>query len=119
MRLSDLPFHSARAEGSKIPGVQHKSQHKSWNSDDQSSGTFADPSLFAELGLDLPLADCSLHTLSGEKYHQKLQVAHNLVVRGVRSSRSFTLPKVYENQMIPDTKSEVATPEVVSRFPAL
>jgi hypothetical protein len=42
-----------------------------------------------------------------------------LIIKGVRETASFSLPPLYENNFIPDTKHEVATPESVRKHPSI
>ena len=79
--------------------------------DNQSNSTFADPRLLDFFNIKKPTTSYTLTTLSGEKIHRKGRVVKGLRIRGVTEKNSFPLPTTLENDMIPDTRDEVATPE--------
>ena len=81
--------------------------------DDQSSSSFIDPSVIEYFKAPSTPVNYSLKTLQGLKTEIQGRVVDNLVIRGVGCSQTFELPSMLTNGAIPDTKDEIATPNVV------
>ena len=79
--------------------------------DDQSNSTFADPRLLDFFSIKKPTTSYTLTTLSGEKIHREGRIVQGLKVKGMGERQTYRLPTTLENDMIPDTREEVATPE--------
>ena len=84
--------------------------------DEQSSSSFADPKVASFFGLSGPVSDYSLSTLSGSTTKTQGVVIKGLKVKGINEKRRHFLPLVYTNPFIPDSKSEVADPQIVGKF---
>ncbi|TRY72423.1 hypothetical protein TCAL_14900 [Tigriopus californicus] len=54
-----------------------------------------------------------MSTLSGHKHSKEGRILDGLVVKGVNEEASFSFPPAFKNEMIPNTKGEVATPTMV------
>jgi hypothetical protein len=54
--------------------------------------------------------------MSSHRSQHKGRIASGLIIRGANEKQSFNLPPMYENEFIPDTKQEVATPEIVAKL---
>ena len=82
--------------------------------DEQSSHTFATSKVFDHFNANCQLEDYHLQTLTSS---QKLsgRTLEGLVVKGVLEKDSYSLPKLYENNGIPDTKDECANPVIISK----
>lgn len=85
--------------------------------DEQSDTSFADPNLLNFFHVDGPKQAFQISTLSGHKYEQRGRIAKGLEIKGVTEPLWFQLPPVFENELIPDTRSEVATPSTVRAHP--
>ena len=85
--------------------------------DDQSSSSFVDPSVIQFFEMNAPVQDYLLTTLHGSKSKIQGQLVSGLKIRGVGQPRNFTLPDLLTNDFIPDTKSEVASPLLVKKYP--
>ena len=86
--------------------------------DEQSSHTFATSAVFDKLQLKYQLEDYTIRTLSSQSRCTG-RTASGLIVKGVNEEDSYSLPLVYENNNIPDTKDEAATPDIVRKHPGL
>ena len=75
-----------------------------------------DPKVASFFGLSGPVSDYSLSTLSGSTTRTQCVVIKGLKVKGINEKRRHFLPLVYTNPFIPDSKSEVADPQIVGRF---
>jgi hypothetical protein len=87
--------------------------------DEQSDQSFAALCLFDFFGIHSPVESYRLTTLAGFSEDIRGRVASNLFIKGVRSEKYFPLPDLFENDRIPDTKNEVATPQMLSAHPTL
>lgn len=86
--------------------------------DEQSNQSFGASKLFNSLGINSPLSDYSLLTLSSKsKTTITGRIASGLKIKGVNEDAWYNLPPLYENNFIPDTKHEIATPQVISKLP--
>lgn len=82
--------------------------------DEQSSSTFMDPSAAKFLGVTGVEQNFILSTMSGYKTKQTGMEIHGLRIAGVGNSRVYNLPPVLTSDFVPDCRSEVATPSIVS-----
>lgn len=87
--------------------------------DEQSNRSFADPKLFELLDIVSPQHSYTLSTLSEEKMTVCGRIARGLTIKGVTEGQIYTLPAVYENDHLPDTRNEVATFNLVARHPSI
>ena len=87
--------------------------------DEQSTNSFVTSLLLDSLKIDGPVQDYYIKTMSGERSKFTGRTATGLVVKGVAETKSYELPTVYENDNVPDTKSEVATPAMLLKHPYL
>ena len=88
--------------------------------DDQSNQSFSSSYLLDALNLKSPICDYTITTLaSNDKSCFSGRVVSDLVVKGVAENNAFELPILYENNNIPDTKHEIATPEIVASIPSV
>ena len=86
--------------------------------DECSTKSFCTSSLLDSLKAKFPTLHYDLHTLSGTKTRILGRCATGLKIRGVLSDQVLELPELWENNYIPDTKSEVATKDIVSKTSA-
>jgi len=87
--------------------------------DEQSSSSFADPLVAKYFGVSSPISSYSLKTLAGLETSTEGVPLEGLQVKGVSERRLIKLPPLLTNPFIPDSKSEIATPETVAAHPHL
>ena len=87
--------------------------------DDQSSSSFADPSVADFFKISGPTSSYLLNTLNGSSTYTEGILIDNLVIKGVTEKEWIALPKLLTNSFIPSNKSEIATPQVVKSLPHL
>ena len=85
--------------------------------DDQSSASFIDPHIVDFFNAHTSNHDYSLKTLQGLQTIVHGKVLKGLHIRGVGLTTTYSLPPLFTNDAIPDTKHEVATPSTVESFP--
>ena len=95
--------------------------------DDQSNTSFADSTVFDFFNAEPNLFGYSLSTLGSKTLNSGRRIT-GLKIRGALENRTYDLPSLFEIVEMPDTKDEVATPEIVcqhkhlehlaSRFPS-
>lgn len=82
--------------------------------DEQSSNSFVDPQVIKDLKINAPSHSYSLKTLSGHETPIDGKIVNGLEIRGINESKWYELPFLLTNDFIPDTRSEVATPSILS-----
>ena len=87
--------------------------------DEQSTHTFASAKVFEYLNIESKIEDYKIKTLSSSQSLISGRTATGLLVRGINERNSYALPLVYENNNIPDTKGEIAAPEMVYAHPQI
>ena len=87
------------------------------NLDEQSTTTFAAPEVFDFFSLQAPVMDYDVTTLHGNKTFCQGKVYDGFTIKGVTENYTYRLPRVYSADLIPVTKNEVATPEIVRQHP--
>ena len=87
--------------------------------DEQSSSTFADPKVAAYFDCNSPVTDYCLNTLTGFSTKTTGVLIHNLIVKGVSEKKQYELPPVLSNPSIPQSKNEIASPEIVRAHPQI
>ena len=87
--------------------------------DEQSNQSFISPNLLNHFHVTGPIHNYKLSTLSSCKSNVVGRIASNFLVKGVSEETTFNLPNLFENDCIPDTKDEVATPKEVANIPHL
>lgn len=85
--------------------------------DEQSSSSFVDPHVAEFFGIKSPVMSYKLTTISNVKETVSGILVEGLRIKGVGEKKSFPLPAVFTNEYLPDSRAEVATPEIVSSFP--
>ena len=85
--------------------------------DEQSTSSFISPELATALKVVGDKYEYDLRTLSGINNRTEGNLIYDLSIRGVNESRSYDLPVVVTNDMIPNCLQEVASPEVVRSYP--
>ena len=85
--------------------------------DEQSNTSFIDTSLIRFFNLQPPRSDYSITTMQGVSSKVEGCVVSDLEVRGLNQNSWIALPQLFSNDNIPDTRFEVATRSVVSKFP--
>ena len=86
--------------------------------DDQSNQSFATSNIFDTLKLNSPLSDYTLTTLSSKsKIPLTGRVATGLKIKGINEQIWHNLPSLFENNYIPNTRHEVATPDMLEKLP--
>lgn len=103
----------------RAPGVSGKIYRTYAINDEQSNQSFGTLQLFDYLGVDSKLHDYSITTLNDTKSRHVGRVVNGLVIRGVTEEREYSLPSLYENNNIPDTKYEATTPNMLKAHPSL
>ena len=86
--------------------------------DDQSNRSLASPKLFEMLDLQSESTQYTLNTCSGPVLVEGLKTS-DCVVKSIDGTCSYSLPSLLECNQIPDSKSEIPTPEIATCFPHL
>ena len=84
--------------------------------DEQSNCCLVDSKIPEYFNKTYPTEEFSLTTASGCSPNTTGMVVTGLQVKGVNQNKVINIPAVYSDQNIPDTREEVATPDVVSSF---
>ena len=84
--------------------------------DEQSTRCFVDNQLLKKLGISAPHLKYSLRTLSGLTTNVDGQAVANLQVRAARHKKWHSLPVTLTSPLIPDTRHERATTEIVQQL---
>ena len=87
--------------------------------DDQSTRCFADPKFIDLLKVNAPKHLYSVETLNGLSTNVVGNLISGIRVRKVGGSLWYTLPKTLTCDAIPDTRQEMATPELIRSLPHL
>ena len=87
--------------------------------DEQSTSSFCLSSLTERLGLDGPTQCYTISTLTGSQTQVYGRCISGLRIRGVTEDVTYDLPPLLENDMIPNTKNEVATRQMVRENPRI
>lgn len=82
--------------------------------DEQSSSTFVHSDLVNFFELSFPMEEYTLTTLTGLRISTSGMLVEGLVVKGVKERRGIFLPPALTNDFIPNSKNEIATPDIVS-----
>ena len=81
--------------------------------DEQSSTSFVDPKVVEHFNLSFPVQDYTLTTLSGLNTSSQGMLVEGLFVKGVKERSGINLPVVLTNDSIPNSKNEIAAPNIV------
>ena len=84
--------------------------------DDQSEESFAASHLFDYFNIKSSKIDYRLQTMTHNSYKLSGRIAEGLLIKGVYENHLFDLPRLFENNFIPNTKHDVATSDVVESF---
>jgi hypothetical protein len=87
--------------------------------DDHSNFSFCLPWILDDFGITGPRHTYSVTTLGGHRKYMLGRSIENLMIKGVSEQKSFELPRLFENDYIPDLKNEVATREIVAKHPKI
>ncbi|KAA0200625.1 hypothetical protein HAZT_HAZT010517 [Hyalella azteca] len=87
--------------------------------DEQSNKSFATSRLLDSLKIVAPASRYTVSTLSRFKSRCVGRAVEGLAIRGFTETKTFMLPRLFENNWIPDTRLDVATPEVVRKCPQI
>ncbi|KAG1697676.1 hypothetical protein GQR58_005904 [Nymphon striatum] len=83
--------------------------------DEQSTNSFMDPIVLDKLNIEAPSHQYCLNTLSGLKSDISGKIVDGLEVSGILENKWYGLSKVLTNPFIPDTRKEVATPDIIHK----
>ena len=86
--------------------------------DEQSDTSFADPQVFEKFKLKSKVINYSIKSAGGISYHSG-RVAKGLTVKGVGQTQAYKLRPLYECNLIPNSKDEIATPSNVINIPSI
>ena len=81
--------------------------------DEQSNASFCDPELVKYFNITPVQTNYSLSTMTSRRNLSGQKVS-NLLIRGIGCSKWFSLPPLLTHPNLPDTKSEMATRDIVS-----
>ena len=81
--------------------------------DEHSDATIVDPKVPQFFGVDFPTVQYSLATVNGSSTQMEGLLVSGLFVKGVGEKKRVKLPPAVTNSSLPDTKHEVATPQIV------
>ena len=101
--------------------ICHKNSNKLFTChcivDEQSISCLIDPSLIDYFNVDCPNVSYILTMLDGIKQNVSGKIVSGFEVRGHYEGEWITLPNMFSNSSIPDTKSEIATKAIVQNHP--
>ena len=83
--------------------------------DEQSNSSFIDPSVIEKFNLSCPETIYATTTLDGVKSNIRGFIVSDLEIKGVGKYDWIKLPDLFTNEHIPDTRSEIATKEIVEK----
>jgi hypothetical protein len=81
--------------------------------DDMSNSSFVDPKALSFFEVTAPLQDYWLSSMTGTRVAMRGARVTGFRVKGVGESREISLPSLHTHDSIPDSKKEVASPDVV------